>query len=60
MRFPMRESENGLFRGFLFEKAILPVSHGKNRMSQGVENRGSQISVPLALRANLLRLLLGF
>ena len=31
-------------------KAIFPWSRGKNRISQGVENRGSLISVPLALR----------
>ena len=31
-------------------KAIFPFSRGKNRISQGVENRGSPISVPLALR----------
>ena len=30
--------------------AIFPFSRGKNRISQGVENRGSLISVPLALR----------
>ena len=29
-------------------------SRGKNRISQGVENRGSLISVPLALRVSLL------
>ena len=29
---------------------ILLFSHGKNRISQGAENRGSLISVPLALR----------
>ena len=32
------------------KKAISPFSPGKNRISQGVENRGSLISVPLALR----------
>ena len=31
-------------------KAIFPFSRGKNRISHGVENRGSLISVPLALR----------
>ena len=30
--------------------AIFPVSHGSNRMSQGVEHRGSLTRVPLALR----------
>ena len=32
------------------ENGLFPVSRGKNRMSQGVENQGSLISVPLALR----------
>ena len=31
-------------------KAISPFLRGKNRLSRGVENRGSLISVPLALR----------
>ena len=31
-------------------KAVFPFSRGKNRISQGVENRGSLTSVPLALR----------
>ena len=30
--------------------AIFPFSRGKHRISQGVENRGSLISAPLALR----------
>ena len=30
--------------------ALFPFSRGKNRISQGVENRGSLFSVPLALR----------
>ena len=46
----MRERGNGLCRRFFFEKAVFPFSRGKNRISQGVENRGSLISVPLALR----------
>ena len=50
MRFPTRERENGLCRGFLFEKAVFPFLRGKNCISQGVKNRGSLISVPLALR----------
>ena len=49
----MRERENGLFKEEPSKKAILPVSRGKNRISQGVENRGSLISVPLALRVFL-------
>ena len=32
------------------KEAIFPLSRGRNRMPQGVENRGSLISVPLALR----------
>ena len=34
----------------MFEKAVFPFSRGTNRISQGVETRGSLISVPLALR----------
>ena len=30
--------------------AVFPFSRGENRISQGVENRGSLISVPLAIR----------
>ena len=48
--FPREKGENGLCRGFFFEKAAFPFSRGKNRISQGVENWGSLISVPLALR----------
>ena len=32
------------------KKAIFPLSRERNRMSQGVENRGSLMSVPWALR----------
>ena len=46
---------NGLCQGFFFEKAVFPLSRGKNRISQGVENRGSLISAPLALRARKFR-----
>ena len=49
MIFATREKENGLWRGFFFEKAVFPFSRGKNHISQGVENRGSLIGVPLAL-----------
>ena len=35
---------------FSLKKTVFPFSRGKNRISQGVENRGSLISVPLALR----------
>ena len=48
--FPTRERENGLFKEHPLTKAVFPFSRGKNRISQGVENRGSLISVPLALR----------
>ena len=51
MRFlPTRERENGLLKEKLSTNAISPFSRGKNRISQGAENRGSLISVPLALR----------
>ena len=48
--FPTRVRENGLFKEKPSTKAAFPFSRGKNRISQGVENRGSPISVPLALR----------
>ena len=48
--FPREKGESGLRRGFVFEKAVFPFSRGKNCISQGVENRGSLISVPLALK----------
>ena len=51
--FPTRERENGLFKENPLTKAILPFSRGKNRISQGVENRGSLISAPLALKVFL-------
>ena len=41
---------NGLFKEKPSTKAIFPFSRGKICISQGVENRGSLISVPLALR----------
>ena len=45
MRFFPREE------GFSLKKAVFfPFSRGKNRISQGVENLWSLISVPLALR----------
>ena len=49
-RLDFPESENGLFKEKPSTKAIFPFSRGKDRISQGVENRGSLISVPLALR----------
>ena len=42
-----RKGKWPLCRGFFFEKAVFLFSRGKNRISQGVENRGSLISVPL-------------
>ena len=47
--FPTREREKGLLKEKPSTKAIFPFSRGKDRISQGVENRGSLISVPLAL-----------
>ena len=49
--FPTRERENGLFKEKPSTRAVFPFSRGKNHISQGVENRGSLIGVPLALRA---------
>ena len=45
-----RKGKWPLQRGFFFEKAVSPFSRGRNRISQEAENRGSLISVPLALR----------
>ena len=44
------KGENGLFKEKPSTKAVFPFSRGKNRISQGVESRGSLISLPLALR----------
>ena len=49
--FPREKGKTALVEGFYSKKAVFPFSRGKNRISQGVENRGSLISVPLALRA---------
>ena len=49
--FPRKKGKMAFFDGFSLRTAIFPVSRGKNRISQGVENRGSLISAPLALRA---------
>ena len=52
MRFFPREKGKTAFSEKNAQKmAVFPFSRGKNRISQGVENRGSLISVPLALRA---------
>ena len=48
--FPREKGKTAFVKGFSFEKTVFPFSRGKNRISQGVENRGSLISVPLALR----------
>ena len=48
--FPREKGKMVLFEGFSLKMALFPVSRGKNRVSQAVENRGSLISVPLALR----------
>ena len=53
--FPREKGEMAFVEGFFFEKAVSPFSRGKNRISQGVEDRGSLISVPLALRVLKLR-----
>ena len=48
--FPREKGKTAFSKKTLFEKAVFPFSRGKNRISQGVEDRGSLISVPLALR----------
>ena len=50
--FSTRERENGLFKEKRSAKNHFPFLawEKKKRISQGVENRGSLISVPLALR----------
>ena len=45
--FPHEKGKMAIVEGF---SLVFPFSRGKNRISQGVENRGSLISVPLALR----------
>ena len=47
--FPREKGKTAFVEGFFSTKAVFPFSRGKNRISQGVENRGSLISVPLAL-----------
>ena len=45
--FPREKGKMAFVEGFsLKTKAVFPFSRGKNRISQGVENRGSLISVP--------------
>ena len=48
--FPCEKGKTAFFKENPSTKAVFPFSRGKNRISQGVENRGSLISVPLALR----------
>ena len=48
--FPREKGKTAFVKGNPSTKAVFPFSRGKNRISQGVENRGSLISVPLALR----------
>ena len=50
MQFFPREKGKTAFSRKPPTRAISPFSRGKNRISQGLENRGSLISVPLALR----------
>ena len=50
MRFSHARKGKRPFQKKPSTKAVFPFSRGKNRISQGVENRGSLISVPLALR----------
>ena len=50
--FPREKGETAFSKKKPSTKAVSPFSRGKNRISQGVENRGSLISVPLALRVD--------
>ena len=47
--FPTRYREKAIFKEKPSPKAIFTLPRAKNRMSQGVQNRGSQMSVPLAI-----------
>ena len=53
--FPREKGKTGFVEGFSLKKAVSPFSRGQNRISKGVENRGSLVSVPLALRVCALR-----
>ena len=46
--FPREKGKAAFFKEKPSTKAIFPLSCGKNRISQRVENRGSLISAPLA------------
>ena len=48
--FPREKGKTDFVEGFSLKMALFPFSRGENRISQRVENRGSLISVPLALR----------
>ena len=49
--FPREKGKTAFVRkGFSLKRPFSLFRVGKNRISQGVENRGSLISVPLALR----------
>ena len=52
--FPREKGKTAFFKEKPSTKAVFPFSRGKNRISQGVENRRSLISVPLALRVYVL------
>ena len=52
--FPRKKGKTALFKeSYSMKRPFSPFSRGKNRISQGVENQGSPISVPLALRVVL-------
>ena len=51
MRFSHVTQGKGPFQGIRFKMSLFPLPRGKNCVSQGLENRGSPISAPLALRA---------
>ena len=46
--FPTRQREKNHIEANPLKIVIFPVAHGKNRMSEEVENWGSPISVPVA------------
>ena len=45
--FPRDKGKMVFFEGFFLENGLFPVSRGKNRVSQGVDNRGSLIKCAL-------------
>ena len=44
--FPCEKGKTAFVEGFSLKRAVSPFSRGKDRISQGVEHRGSLISVP--------------